>query len=122
MLQTSGGNKIATWTTSSILDNQWHNASATWDRDGNLTLYVDGIPRATADISDGNGVDYNTGFYTFIGMFNDGIDGTKPLTISHKLTGQVDDVRIFNYVLTPTQIKTIYNNGAVTYGPAAGSP
>lgn len=30
--------------------------------------------------------------------------------------GLIDDVQIFNYALTPLQIKTLYNNGAVRFG------
>ena len=37
--------------------------------------------------------------------------------------GQIDDVRIYNYALTPTQIKMVMNQGsAVRYGPITGSP
>jgi len=39
------------------------------------------------------------------------------------LSGQIDDVRIFNYALTPLQIKTLYNQGAaVQFAPITGSP
>jgi len=30
-------------------------------------------------------------------------------------SGQIDDVRIYNYALTPTQIKTIMNSGTVNF-------
>ncbi|MFA7676345.1 MAG: LamG-like jellyroll fold domain-containing protein, partial [Candidatus Shapirobacteria bacterium] len=30
-------------------------------------------------------------------------------------TGQIDDVRIYNYALTPAQVKTLYNGGAVSF-------
>ncbi len=37
--------------------------------------------------------------------------------------GLIDDARIYNYALTATQIKTLYNEGAaVRFGPASGSP
>ena len=36
--------------------------------------------------------------------------------------GQIDDVRIYNYALTATQVKTLFNNGAVNFGPSTGSP
>lgn len=35
---------------------------------------------------------------------------------------QLDDVRVYNYALTPVQIKTLYNNGAVYFGPVSGQP
>jgi len=31
-------------------------------------------------------------------------------------SGQIDEPKIFNYALTPTQIKTLMNNGAVKFG------
>jgi hypothetical protein len=36
--------------------------------------------------------------------------------------GQIDDARIFSYALTPQQIKTVINEGAVRFGPVQGSP
>lgn len=37
--------------------------------------------------------------------------------------GTIDEVRVYNYALTPTQIKTLYNeNSAVRFGPLTGSP
>jgi hypothetical protein len=37
--------------------------------------------------------------------------------------GRIDDVRIYNYALTPAQIRTIYNQGAaVRFGPETGAP
>jgi len=31
------------------------------------------------------------------------------------LDGKIDDVRIFNYALTPSQVRDVYNNGAVSF-------
>ena len=47
-----------------------------------------------------------------------------------KINGQIDpsttlragDVRIYNYALTATQVKDVYNNGAVNFSPVTGSP
>lgn len=37
--------------------------------------------------------------------------------------GQIDDVRIYNYALTPVQVKTVMNQGAaVRWGPITGTP
>jgi hypothetical protein len=30
-------------------------------------------------------------------------------------SGQIDDVRIYNYALTPTQVKTLYNGGSINF-------
>ncbi|MFA6185460.1 MAG: DUF2341 domain-containing protein [Candidatus Shapirobacteria bacterium] len=34
---------------------------------------------------------------------------------SYHFNGQIDDVRIYNYALTPEQVKTLYNGGAVSF-------
>jgi hypothetical protein len=41
---------------------------------------------------------------------------------SFPLSGQVDDVRIYNYGLTATQANTLYNEGATSFGPTTGAP
>jgi len=39
------------------------------------------------------------------------------------VNSQIDDVRIYNYALTPLQVKTLFNgNSAVRFGPNTGSP
>ncbi|MCL4366208.1 DUF2341 domain-containing protein [Patescibacteria group bacterium] len=48
--------------------------------------------------------------------------GYKSAATADYLTGQLDDVRIYNYALTATQIKDVYNNGAVFFGPSTGTP
>ncbi len=37
-------------------------------------------------------------------------------------SGQIDDLRIFNYAATSTQVKNIMNEGSVRFGPLTGSP
>lgn len=41
---------------------------------------------------------------------------------AQRYQGQVDDLRIYNYNLTATQVKQIYNDGAVHFGPTTGAP
>lgn len=36
--------------------------------------------------------------------------------------GQLDDVRVYNYALTATQVKLLMNEGAVRFGPSTGAP
>jgi hypothetical protein len=36
--------------------------------------------------------------------------------------GQIDDIKIYNYPLTATQVKTLYNEGAFRVGPVTGAP
>ncbi|KKU24383.1 MAG: hypothetical protein UX88_C0006G0018, partial [Candidatus Woesebacteria bacterium GW2011_GWC2_47_16] len=94
-------------------DGSWHHVVGTYDGT-NKIVYVDGKNVASiggsGDISSGGsnainiGVRNNAGSY--VNYFN----------------GQIDDVKIYNYGMTPTQIKTLYNDGAVRFGPATGSP
>jgi hypothetical protein len=38
-------------------------------------------------------------------------------------TGQIDDIRLFNYTLTAAQVRKLYNNGFSSfYGPSSGAP
>jgi len=46
----------------------------------------------------------------------------KQQTCGNYFNGQIDDVRVFNYALTANQIKTLFNNGSVNFGPSTGSP
>jgi hypothetical protein len=48
--------------------------------------------------------------------------GTYGNSATYAWPGKIDDVKIYNYPLTPTQIKTLYNNGAVNFGPSTGTP
>ena len=41
---------------------------------------------------------------------------------AQRVTGQLDDLRVYNNALTAPQIKTLMNEGAVRFGPATGSP
>ena len=43
--------------------------------------------------------------------------GTRAYTSTSYLDGQIDEVKIFNYALTAQQVKDIYNEGAVYFGP-----
>ncbi len=37
-------------------------------------------------------------------------------------SGQIDDFKIFNYTFNDTIAKTLYNQGAINYGPVSGAP
>jgi hypothetical protein len=44
-------------------------------------------------------------------------------TPGYYYSGQIDDVRIYNYALTAKQVKSLYNQGSsVRFGPSSGSP
>lgn len=41
---------------------------------------------------------------------------------ANRYSGQIDEAKVFNYALTATQVKTLYNGGAVRFGPVSGAP
>ena len=113
----TGGVFSAIYTSSSLIADtaNWHNAVAVWDGTTNANgakLYVDGrlAAQATSTASD---FIYLNGFTQEIGRLQ---------CNAQYFPGQIDDVRVYNYALTATQIKTLFNDGAVRFGPATGSP
>ncbi|MCM4170694.1 DUF4983 domain-containing protein [Arenibacter sp. TNZ] len=71
-----------------IMDNQWHTVSATFDRDGLLKVYVDGVLKNSADMSSIGNID-NTFPFTI------GADGNG----AYRFNGYISEVRIFNGLL-----------------------
>ena len=71
-----------------ITDNEWHTISATFDRDGLLKVYVDGILKNSAEISSIGNID-NAFPFTI------GADGNA----AYKYNGYISEVRVFNGLL-----------------------
>ena len=57
---------------------------------------------------------------TFSGTWIAGVE--VDLGATRYFNGQMDDMRIYNYALTATQVKQIMNDGAINFGPSTGSP
>ena len=94
-----------------ITSSGWHHVVGTWDNEiGQIFLYVDGIKfsgtTAGAFPSD-PAVSFQIGSES---------DEGNPFD------GQIDNVRLYNYALSQEQVKRAYNEGAVFFGPATGSP
>lgn len=89
-----------------INDGQWHHLCGTYDRNGYLNVYTDGKVTSTVNISSLSTYDISNGSNLLI---NGGAPGFS--------NSQIDDVRLYNYNLTSEQIKTIFNNGSVNFGP-----
>lgn len=107
-LESSAGTHSATWTTTSILDNIWHHACAVWDRAANLTLYVDGVQRASTSISAGLADNYNTTYYMFFGAYGNTTDGQAADRLF--LDGAMDIVSIYSRALTYGEIMQLYTS------------
>jgi hypothetical protein len=78
-----------------ITDNEWHMLSATFDRDGLLKVYVDGVLKSSADMSSIGDVD-NT-FPLSIGADGNG---------AYAYSGYISEVRIFNGLLETETVET----------------
>ncbi|QQG47496.1 MAG: DUF2341 domain-containing protein [Candidatus Woesebacteria bacterium] len=100
--------KIDAGTTVSL--NSWSMVTGTYDGT-NLKIYINGILKNTNNIGS-------------IAMSTT----TNPLRIGWNwdgryFAGQIDDVRIYNYALSATQIQELYNQGGgVRFGPVTGTP
>jgi hypothetical protein len=102
-----GSNKI-------INDNVWHGIVLTLSRGVSndlLSIYIDGKLDSTNQCTAG---------------FN--INSSQPINIarglygSDNISGQIDDFKIYNYSLTADQVKSLYNGGAINFGPSSGAP
>ncbi len=85
-----------------IADNQWHMLTVTHDRDGFATFYFDGIKQEQMDISVSPGT-IDTGLPT-----NLGADGVGGYVLD--ANGAIDDVRIYNYVISPADVAYLYTS------------
>jgi hypothetical protein len=53
--------------------------------------------------------------------------GTASFSIGRQMPtgyfgGHIDDVRLYNYALTQEQVRNIFNENAVRFGPVTGTP
>ncbi len=87
-----------------LSDSSWHHLVVTITSTGTKG-YVDGIQQIS--YTNGNG-GVNPSGDIYIGARND-------LNSLRFYDGKLDDIRIYNYPLTTTQIKELYNGGAVTF-------
>ena len=100
-------------TSTKTVDTNWHLVGCTIDRDGVGKTYIDAVEAgpATAISSE---VMSNTANLQI---------GTRSYSAASYFDGPIDDVKIFNYPLTPYQVQVLYNqNSAVQYAPISGAP
>jgi hypothetical protein len=98
----------------------WNHFVLVWDDDNenNTMFYINGVPETVA----------RTGTFANIGNLG-GTVGTINLrlgTLNNGTTdpfdGKIDEIMMFGHALTAQEIKNIYNQGAVRFGPTSGSP
>lgn len=95
-------------------DGQWHNLVASHNPTTNyITFYKDG------NVIGGGSCTWRdiTNSSEYIGTYN------GSTSTSYTITGQLDDMRVYNYALTKQQIQQVYNQGAsVRFAPITGTP
>jgi len=101
---TSGaGGNTASFTTT-YTDGNWHHIGGLYNGSV-LTLFYDGIPRATTTITP-----MEPSAYTLlIGKYNDGSGGATGS--SFQFAGQIDDVRAYNTAMTAADVRQLWRLG-----------
>jgi hypothetical protein len=90
-------------------DQKWHNVVVMSDSSSN-SIYIDGIKQIADYPISGNAS--SSGFFNVFSVNSMSI-GSRVLTgfPSNTTLGQIDDVRIYNRVLTPQEIQQLYTGG-----------
>ena len=84
-------------------DGDWHHATATWDRDGNLTVYLDGIAGSGVSINAQSGDDIQNALSFDIGAENNHTD--------QFFKGIINEVALWSSVLSEDEVQTLFIQG-----------
>ena len=84
-------------------DGDWHHVVATWDRDGNLTVYLDGIAGTSVSINTQSGDDIQNALAFVIGAEND--------HTAQFFKGFINEVAFWTAVLNEAQVQTLFIQG-----------
>lgn len=95
-----------------ITDTNWHHVGCTIDRSGNGQVYIDGVANgsATAISSEVMG---NTASL---------LVGTRSYSATSYFNGLIDDIRLYRYALSAAQVRKVFNQNAIRFGPEEGVP
>jgi hypothetical protein len=85
--------------TVTVADGTWHHVSVTFDRDADMSIYVDGAFDVSSDISSIG--DINTTKELLIGLNGNG---------ARDYNGSIDEVMVFNHSLSAEQVRALYMN------------
>ncbi len=110
---------IRTNTTTTLVNGTWYHVAVT--RAGTtLNAYIDG--KLESSVTDSSGA-LNLSLCNFlIGADND-TASCSSVTPTNVFEGQIDDVRLYNYALSVSQIRKVFENDAgVRFGPSTGQP
>lgn len=100
---------------SQVTLNSWNHIAIVFDRDGNMTRYLNGVQTGTQDsIASYNGISLDHPLNFCIG----GRDGGSGC-IERMFDGRIDEVKIYDRTLSASEVKQIYNS---TAGSKINSP
>ena len=104
-----GGNSLTSSAT--ISDNNWHHVAVTYDQSatGTVTLYLDGA--LDSSNANGNAWSWTVGQPLWLGLSQDGF--WRPFD------GLMDDFRIYNRILTDTEVASLRTAGSPVVDAAA---
>jgi hypothetical protein len=90
-----GNERVDANGSSGVADNQWHTLSCSFDRDGMMRLYTDGMFVAEEDISSVGNIDVGSGWF-----FGSDILG------NYSYTGAISEVRFWHTILSDETINS----------------
>jgi len=112
-VSSNGSVNLRTWTAGTLRDYVYSNASVITQGTWYHVVVVASRGTATTMYVDGKNVTSTQGTTT-VDLSNSGALNMmwNKLGTDDKTSGQIDDVRIYNYALTAEQVKTLYNNNS----------
>ncbi len=88
----------AVYSTGAFNDNRWHHFVGVYDPEGNYSaVYIDGVRQSTGD------GDPCTGSFSGAGAYL-----ANNQDLNRQFTGDLDDIKLYNYPLDPTAIEALY--------------
>jgi len=88
--------------------NNWHFITTVFESSDNVRIYVDGVEKSTSQ----SGNTSKTNVRLRSGNYKDRIGFNYDVQGRYKFKGIIDEIRIYNRVLTVQEIQTLYNQGS----------
>ena len=99
----------ATAGTSSLTLSSWNHIFCTYDG-ATIKTYLNGILIGTT--ANTNTISSTSSIF-YMGQNSSG---------AQRVSGQIDEIRLYPYSLTQKQVQMVRNEGSVRYGPSSGAP
>jgi hypothetical protein len=98
---TDGTNTIFHYCGTGVNDGNWHHLAVSFDRNGNCVSYLDGGAGSSESMSTVGDISNN--YNLLFGIRNDG---------NNNYTGALDEIAIWNRVITSDEASTLYGSGS----------